>query len=97
METKYWRYKAYDAKFEVIEGVLASPSFVDMVLKLRQEGWQIISATTIDQGTYEAELRLLRWQQLFPTEIPRQTEVRHPVASLIRRIGSWITRLFFIK
>ena len=99
METKYWRYKAYDVNLQVIEGITESPNFVDMAVKLRREGWQLLSAVTIDLATYKAEIRLQRWQQsLQPNPQPYDNaQSRHPVARLIRWLASWPTRLFFNK
>jgi hypothetical protein len=96
---KYWRYRAYDVGLQIIEGIAEGSDFVDMVFELRQKGLQLLDATSIDQATYEAELRLQRWQQSLSQREQqyKTTKVRNPVARLIRWLVSLPTRLFFIK
>lgn len=78
---------------------MESPSFVDMAVRLRQDGWQLITATTIDQATYRAELRLQHWHQITSAET---TEPSHEIKAKtpIRRALTWLINLFlkmFVK
>lgn len=99
MRTQYWRYRAYDVHLQVVEGVTESRNFVDMAVKLRQGGLQLLDAVCLDEATYKAELRLQRWQQSLSQSEQQcdTTEVRHPVVRLIHWIVSLPTRLFSSK
>ena len=99
MSHRYWRYRAYNAQLEVCDGVMKCPNFVELAIKLRQDGLQLLSASTIDRGTYRAELLLQRWQApVSPTIHPctQRTTLAKRAIIQIRRIISWFN-LFLTK
>jgi hypothetical protein len=96
----YWRYRAYNADYHIVVGITESPNIVEMAVKLRQAGWQVISAETIDQATYLAEQRLEKWHKLIseptqPSNEPPNYKTR--AVSSIHRVASWLIGLFFTK
>ncbi len=61
---KHWRYRAYNDQLKIVQGVAKANSFPELALYLRQNLFLcILSAETIDAGTYEAERRLQQMQR----------------------------------
>lgn len=59
-----WRYRAYNDQYKVVEGIARANSFPELALHLRQTMFLcIISAETIDEGTYKAEIKLQKMHQ----------------------------------
>ena len=82
----YWKYKAYDSKGDVVDGVVAGIEPLVIVTELRQEGLQVFDLVTIAPSEYHsnksisARLRRLRRlnakaggqpvKQVKPTAVP---------------------------
>jgi len=69
--TKCWRYCAYNDQFKIVNGVAEASSFAELALHLRQNLFLcILSAKTIDVGTYKAECRLRQMRQMQQIQRP---------------------------
>jgi len=95
----YWRFRAYDDQMAMVDGVIASPSFGHLALRLRQQGLQVVSASSIPQSEYQAELRLQKMKiKLHPPEAkpPHQTarSDEQQNESSIRRLVNRVISLF---
>lgn len=96
----FWRFRAYDGQMVMIDGVIASPSFNHLALILRQKGLQVVSAVSIPQSEYQAELRLQKMKlKLHPPEAkPSDSPTAKPDdqqnESSIRRFVDRVISLF---
>lgn len=93
---RYWRYRAYDAELRIHNGIAESVDFGRLAVKLRQDGLQLIGASTIDQGTYRAELRLQKIIQRSQRSEPCIPDTKATV-STIRQLVCWLANIFLIK
>jgi len=70
---RYWKYKAYDADGETIEGVIHGDQPVKLIVQLRQTGLQVFDMVTIQPKEYRRakrlETRINRLQRLQATAV----------------------------
>lgn len=87
-----WRYRAYNTQLEIITGLAQAESFHSLALSLRQTGYQIISAESIPQGTYDAELRLSKMRKRMG--IDTASRLLPKPTSLIHKCYEWFKSLW---
>lgn len=75
---RYWKYKAYDASGDRVDGVIAGDQPLQLVLNLRQLGLQVYDLVTIQrheyQSTKQVESRLARLLRLRASVATRASE-----------------------
>lgn len=86
----FWKYRAFNDQFVVIDGVSSSPSFDQLALSLRQKGLQIITASSISRTEYQVELRLQRLKD----RLNQPSPVRQLNTPLIHRVVAYIFSIF---
>lgn len=68
----YWQYKCYDNDNRIINGVIKMPSFDALVLHIRNSGWQIITASTIDRQQFISQKRINKLKKMNSSNRPSE-------------------------
>lgn len=96
----YWRYRAYNAKLEIIEGVIVGTGdsdrdCADILLKLRHNGLQVIQLDQIDSLVYQRELRVQKLKaRMSPQPGVNSFGSKHEASPSIQsKLPGFLTRL----
>lgn len=83
----YWKYTAFNERFEETKGIMFCESFTKLALNLRQKGLQVITARKISKSEYLIECRINKMKSNIhnPTKRKRKRKCK---LSIIKRILS---------
>lgn len=88
----HWKYKAYDEKFNIIEGSETANTFIELALKLRQEkGLQIIEAEKLDQNNIFIDKQLNKLRMRVNTIKPSSNDISKKPIFIVRFI-KWLIK-----
>lgn len=91
-----WQYRAYDSAFSIREGVVSgTDDFATAILKLRQQGLQVISIHGIDENQHIALQKLARMKKCVEEQSESELlrSLNYPTKNRIRRMLSWLKSL----
>lgn len=83
----YWKYTAFNERFEKTNGIMFCESFTKLALNLRQKGLQVITARRISKSEYLIECRINKMRSNIYSPIRRDQDQTCKL-SIIKRILS---------
>lgn len=87
-----WEYRAYDADLNLCEGEEEAGSFLELALKLRNNGLQVLEAVKMNNESTLAARRLskMRARATPPEEEFSVPQTEKPMRSAIHTLFSWL-------